>query len=117
MLKFQIPTICCCAFNQINSAAALTMKRATDHKPEDFSYTMGTNFESPYHLCQLSHPLLKASGNGSIVFISSIAGVVALPAVSVYAASKGKCICTKAESLLAGHSLNCLEKFISGVCY
>lgn len=93
------------------------MKRATDHKPEDFSYTMGTNFESPYHLCQLSHPLLKASGNGSIVFISSIAGVVALPAVSVYAASKGKCICTKAESLLAGHSLNCLEKFISGVCY
>lgn len=66
------------------------MKRANDHGAEDISQTMATNFESPYHLCQLAHPLLKASGDGCIVFISSIAGVVALPALSVYAASKGK---------------------------
>ncbi|EEF26603.1 tropinone reductase, putative [Ricinus communis] len=50
---------------------------------------MSTNFEAPYHLSQLAHPLLKASGNGSIVFISSVAGVVALPMISVYAATKG----------------------------
>lgn len=50
---------------------------------------MGTNFESGYHLCQLAHPLLKASGYGSIVFISSIAGLKALPICSIYAASKG----------------------------
>jgi len=50
---------------------------------------MGTNFESSYHLCQLAHPLLKASGYGSIVFISSISGFKALPLCSVYASSKG----------------------------
>ena len=50
---------------------------------------MGTNFESAYHLSQLGYPLLKASGRGSIVFISSVAGVMALPVISIYAASKG----------------------------
>lgn len=50
---------------------------------------MKANLESPYHLCQLVHPLLKASGVGHIVFLSSIAGVVALPALSIYSASKG----------------------------
>jgi len=50
---------------------------------------MGTNFESSFHLCQLAHPLLKASGYGSIVFISSISGLKALPYISAYASSKG----------------------------
>lgn len=72
----------------INNVATLTMKRVNDHQGEDISQTMATNFESPYHMSQLAHPLLKASGDGCIVFISSIAGVVALPALSVYAASK-----------------------------
>jgi len=51
---------------------------------------MATNFESTYHLCQLAHPLLKNSGAGSIVFISSVAGVVNIGNGSVYAASKGE---------------------------
>jgi len=44
---------------------------------------------SGYHLCQLAHPLLKQSGYGSIVFTSSIAGLKAIPTLSVYAATKG----------------------------
>lgn len=51
---------------------------------------MATNFESTYHLCQLAHPLLKASGMGSIVFISSVAGLVSIGSGSIYAASKGE---------------------------
>ncbi|KAJ9684335.1 hypothetical protein PVL29_016693 [Vitis rotundifolia] len=49
---------------------------------------MTTNLESAYHLCQLAHPLLKASGAGSIVFVSSVAGVVSLGTGSIYAATK-----------------------------
>ncbi|GLT55373.1 hypothetical protein SLA2020_285020 [Shorea laevis] len=37
----------------------------------------------------LAHPLLKASGVASIIFISSVAGVVSLNLGSIYAASKG----------------------------
>ncbi|PWA35559.1 Glucose/ribitol dehydrogenase [Artemisia annua] len=74
---------------KINNAGTTLLKDATEHTAEDYAYIMGTNFESPYHLTQLTHPLLKSSGNASIVFISSVAGVMALPSISVYAASKG----------------------------
>ncbi|KAK9080050.1 hypothetical protein SSX86_001725 [Deinandra increscens subsp. villosa] len=72
----------------INNAAAVLLKDATQHTFENYAFIMGTNFESPFHLTQLAHPLLKASGDASVVFISSVAGVMALPAISVYAASK-----------------------------
>jgi Tropinone reductase 1 len=56
---------------------------------EDFSFLMGTNFESAYHLSQLAHPLLKESGAGSIIMLSSIIGLLAIGGTSVYGATKG----------------------------
>ncbi|XP_048631846.1 tropinone reductase homolog At2g29370-like isoform X2 [Brassica napus] len=50
---------------------------------------MATNLESAFHLAQLAHPLLKASGSGNIVLMSSIAGVVNLSRTSIYGATKG----------------------------
>ncbi|KAK4267968.1 hypothetical protein QN277_024681 [Acacia crassicarpa] len=73
----------------INNAGTNTLKEATDYTAEVTSTIMDTNFQSTYHLSQLAHPLLKASGNGTIVNISSIAGFKALPQHVVYAASKG----------------------------
>ncbi|GMP50874.1 hypothetical protein CsSME_00017309 [Camellia sinensis var. sinensis] len=73
----------------VNNAGTSIAKEATEFTVEDYNIVMGTNFEASYHLCQLAHPLLKASGKGSIVFNSSVAGVVSLPRISIYAASKG----------------------------
>lgn len=73
----------------MNNAGTIVVKETTEFTAEDFSSIMGTNFEASYHLCQLAHPLLKASGTGNIVFISSVAGVVAFPTNSIYASSKG----------------------------
>ncbi|XP_075490624.1 tropinone reductase homolog At5g06060-like isoform X1 [Primulina tabacum] len=73
----------------VNNAGISLMKRACDHTAEDYSRVMTTNLESPYHISQLAYPLLKASEVGSVVFISSVAGGMALPAMSAYAASKG----------------------------
>ncbi|KAL5742704.1 hypothetical protein ACOSP7_029436 [Xanthoceras sorbifolium] len=73
----------------VNNAGIAITKETVDFTAEDISATLAINFESGYHFCQLAHPLLKASGHGSIVFISSIAGVIAQPLVSIYAASKG----------------------------
>lgn len=50
---------------------------------------MATNLESAFHLSQLAHPLLKASGSGSIVLMSSAAGVVHINVGSIYGATKG----------------------------
>jgi len=73
----------------VNNAGKDIAKKITDHTAEDLSTTMATNFESTFHLTQLAYPLLKESGYGSIVFISSVAGVKALPLLSAYSASKG----------------------------
>ncbi|CAN4116054.1 unnamed protein product [Withania somnifera] len=73
----------------INNAAVVVSKSALELTYEDYNTIMGTNFEASYHLSQLAHPFLKASGNGRIVFISSVAGFVSLPLCSIYSAAKG----------------------------
>ena len=60
-----------------------------EYTAQDFSFIMATNFESAYHLSQLAHPLLKATSAGSIVFVSSVCGVVSISTGSIYGASKG----------------------------
>ncbi|KAK4267967.1 hypothetical protein QN277_024680 [Acacia crassicarpa] len=73
----------------INNAGTNILKEATDYTAEETTKIMDTNFQSTYHLSQIAHPLLKASGNGTIVNISSVAGFKAVPQHVVYAASKG----------------------------
>ncbi|PIA60464.1 hypothetical protein AQUCO_00300163v1 [Aquilegia coerulea] len=73
----------------VNNVGTNIRKPTVEYSSQEFSTLIATNLESTYHLCQLAHPLLKVSGMGSIVFISSVAGVVAISSGTVYAASKG----------------------------
>ncbi|KAM0934422.1 putative oxidoreductase [Dioscorea sansibarensis] len=73
----------------VNNVGTGFLKPTVDCTAEEFSFIMSTNFESAFHLCQLAHPLLKASGSGSIIFISSIAGLAGGLPISLYATSKG----------------------------
>nr|URX65379.1 tropinone reductase [Gymnema sylvestre] len=72
----------------VNNAGTSRGKPAADVTAEDYSVVMSTNFESSYHFSQLAYPLLKASGVGNIVFISSIAGLVSVEFTSAYGATK-----------------------------
>ncbi|KAF3559289.1 hypothetical protein F2Q69_00011792, partial [Brassica cretica] len=73
----------------VNNVGGLRTKPTTEYLADDFSFHISTNLESAYHLSQLSHPLLKASGFGSIVFISSVGGVVSMEGGSIYCLTKG----------------------------
>ncbi|XP_072978388.1 tropinone reductase homolog At5g06060-like [Typha angustifolia] len=73
----------------INNVGTNIRKPTVEYSEEEYSFIMNTNLESAYHMCQLTHPILKASGMGSIVFISSVAGVVAINSGTIYAATKG----------------------------
>ncbi|KAF5446856.1 hypothetical protein F2P56_032454 [Juglans regia] len=73
----------------VNNVGTNIKKSTVETTAEDFSFIVTTNLESSYHMCQLAHPLLKASGGGSIVFISSVGGHVSISTGSVYEASKG----------------------------
>ncbi|OIT34947.1 tropinone reductase 1 [Nicotiana attenuata] len=73
----------------VNNAGVVIHKESKDFTAEDHNIVMGTNFDAGFHLSQLAYPLLKASENGNVIFLSSIAGFSALPSVSLYCASKG----------------------------
>ncbi|KAK7834160.1 tropinone reductase like protein, partial [Quercus suber] len=74
----------------INNVGTNISKPTSEYTAEDFSFLMSTNFESAYHFSQLAYPPLKASGAGSIVFVSSVAGVVSLNiGLSIYSSTKG----------------------------
>jgi len=80
----------CCTSLQVNNAGTGLRKRTVDFTAGDYSFLMATNFESAIHLCQLAHPLLKASGMGSIINMSSIRGIVAIDGQPIYSAAKGR---------------------------
>ncbi|CAH9078242.1 unnamed protein product [Cuscuta epithymum] len=73
----------------VNNVGKSILKPTVEYTAEEYSYLMATNLESSYHLSQLAYPLLKASGAGSIVFVSSVAGLVHIAAGSIYGATKG----------------------------
>ncbi|KAH0886415.1 hypothetical protein HID58_062511 [Brassica napus] len=73
----------------VNNVGVVHTKPTTEYEADDFSFHISTNLESAYHLSQLSHPLLKASGIGSIVMISSVGGVVSMCCGSIYSLAKG----------------------------
>ncbi|XWS71647.1 hypothetical protein CRYUN_Cryun03dG0156200 [Craigia yunnanensis] len=73
----------------INNVGTNIWKPTMDFTTEELSTLMTTNFESAFHFCQLAYPLLKASGAGSIVFVSSVAGVLSLNVGSIYGSTKG----------------------------
>ncbi|XP_028792717.1 tropinone reductase homolog At5g06060 [Neltuma alba] len=72
----------------VNNVGTNIRKPTVDYNAEDYMKLMNTNFDSAYHLCQLAYSLLKASGNGSIVFISSVAGLSSIGSGTIYAAGK-----------------------------
>lgn len=73
----------------MNNVGGVRTKPTTEYDADDFSFHISTNIESAYHLSQLSHPLLKASGFGNIVFISSVGGLVSMDCGSIYGLTKG----------------------------
>ncbi|KAL1196670.1 putative tropinone reductase [Cardamine amara subsp. amara] len=74
----------------VNNVGVLRAKPTIEYVADDFAFHISTNVEAAYHFSQLSHPLLKASGYGSIVFISSVSGIVSfVDCGSLYGLTKG----------------------------
>lgn len=73
----------------VNNVGGPICKHTINYTAEDFSSVMTLNFDSAFHLSQLAYPMLKASGAGTIIFISSIASYLAINVGPVYGAAKG----------------------------
>lgn len=53
-----------------------------------FDKIMNINVKAPFELSKLVHPIMKARGGGSIINISSIAGLTPDPGLGIYSVSK-----------------------------
>ncbi|XP_042455626.1 tropinone reductase homolog At5g06060-like [Zingiber officinale] len=73
----------------VNNVGFGYIKPVLEVTREEYKHMMNTNLEAGFHLSQLAHPLLKASGRSNIVFVSSIASIEGTSFMSVYGATKG----------------------------
>jgi Tropinone reductase 1 len=76
----------------VNNVGTNIRKKTTEYSASEYHQLMQTNLTSAFHVCQLFHPLLKASGQGSIVNISSVSGLTHVRSGSIYGMTKAAMI-------------------------
>lgn len=86
----------------VNCAGIIRMGAITAMALEDFRLTMQVNVEGPFLAMKHVLPVMLAQGGGSIVNISSTAGIAGAAGAGAYCASKGAVrLLTKAAALEA----------------
>jgi NAD(P)-dependent dehydrogenase (short-subunit alcohol dehydrogenase family) len=80
-----------------------------DHTEEHFERVIGVNLRGVFLAMKYAIPHMLARGKGAIVNVSSAAGLVAMPAMGVYGASKAGVIqLTKSAALeYSAHGIRC----------
>ncbi|HNB51213.1 MAG TPA: SDR family oxidoreductase [Anaerolineales bacterium] len=73
----------------VNNAAVQVAKPIVDTTIEEWDAVMTSNLRSVFMGVKLFHPLLKASGQGAVVNVSSVHAVATSKNIAAYAASKG----------------------------
>jgi NAD(P)-dependent dehydrogenase (short-subunit alcohol dehydrogenase family) len=72
----------------VNNAGMFSAAKFEDLTEEQWDRIMDTNLKSQFLCCQAGAPLLKRTGNGKIINLSSLGGLLAWPAYTHYCVSK-----------------------------
>jgi len=72
----------------VNNVGTNIRKKTVDYTDDEIEFIFQTNLKSAFDLSRKFHPLLANSGNGSIINISSVAGLTSLKTGSVYGMTK-----------------------------
>jgi glucose 1-dehydrogenase len=73
----------------VNNAGLQVSKPILETSVEEWDATIASNLRSAFLGAKLAHPLLKASGEGAIVNVSSVHAICTSANIAAYAASKG----------------------------
>ena len=92
-----------------NAGIAMAGKNLEEVTSEEWDRIQEVNSKGVFLGVKAALPYMKASGGGSIVNISSMAGIVGVPGISAYTASKGAVrLLTKSISIEYGpHNIRC----------
>ncbi len=72
----------------VNNVGTNIRKPTADYTADEYDYVLNTNIRSAYELTQAIYPLLKATGQSSIVFVSSVSGLSHTSSGSLYGMTK-----------------------------
>lgn len=77
------------AVNILINNAGISYRSVVEHMSEDDEYRqMQTNYFGPMGLIRLVLPMMRTIGRGKIISISSVSGMLAMPTMAAYSASK-----------------------------
>lgn len=71
-----------------NAASNPVFGPVVDSESWAFDKIMNVNVKAPFELGKLAYPIMKARGGGSVINISSIAGITPDPGLGLYSVSK-----------------------------
>jgi 3(or 17)beta-hydroxysteroid dehydrogenase len=95
----------------VNNAGIVVVRSIEDTSVEELRRVLAVNVEGVFLGCKHAIPAMNASGGGSIVNLSSVAGLVGTPPFAAYSASKGAVrSLTKtvaAHCMLLGYPIRC----------
>jgi NAD(P)-dependent dehydrogenase (short-subunit alcohol dehydrogenase family) len=96
-----------------NAGIAGPTAKVEDIHPEDWDRTIAVDLNGMFYCTRRAMPLLKRSGGGSVINLSSIAGRLAFPMRSPYAAAKWAVVgftqALAAEAGPDGVRVNCIQ--------
>jgi Tropinone reductase 1 len=72
----------------VNNVGTNIRKPTIEYSPVEYDHVVTTNMRSVYELCQAVYPLLKTSGNGKIVMVSSVSALTHTSSGSLYGMTK-----------------------------
>ena len=72
----------------VNNVGTNIRKKTVEYEEAELDFLLETNLRSTFYLCQSAYPMLKASGQGRIVNISSVAGLKHVRTGSIYGMTK-----------------------------
>ena len=73
----------------VNNAGVVASKSIEETTLDEWRFVNSVNVEGTFLGCKHGIPHLRASGGGSIINLSSVAGITAAPMMAAYSASKG----------------------------
>jgi len=73
----------------VNNAGIVVVRSVEDTSVEDLRRVLAVNVEGVFLGCKHAIPAMNAAGGGSIINLSSAAGLVGTPPFAAYSASKG----------------------------
>lgn len=72
----------------VNNAGTNVRKPTAEYTSVEYDHILNTNLRSAFELTQAAYPLLKASGNGKVVMVSSVSGLTHTSSGSLYGMTK-----------------------------